>query len=427
MSYALFPFKFFRFVFVESYFHRSALRDSIITEFPSRDLFLSVVIPSYNEDNILQCLKSLLHCDSPACSVEVLVVINYPQNASSEIQEKSKKCADDLRHWAIQHRNEKLKFFILLEELPVKDAGVGLARKIGMDEAARRFDFLKREEGVIVCLDADCEVSGNYLCCLQDHFMKNNLTPAASIRFEHRLQNLSPENSKAIILYEIFLRYYINALRYSGFPYAFQTVGSSMAVRNVIYQKQGGMNKRKAGEDFYFLQKIFPLGNFTEVNSCCVYPSARMSDRVPFGTGKSVAEQLNGKILLFYDFEIFRQFKIFNEQIIHYGFSSSASILLKTIPKDISDYFSNSNFEFHLNQIKANVRDSTSFIKRFYAWLDGFRVLKMVHSLSDNRFPRKAISATDFSAFFSPGSWQEPNELLKLFREKDRLFQSKNS
>ena len=44
------------------------------------------------------------------------------------------------------------------KELPQKDAGVGLARKIGMDLALLIFDYDPPGKKILVCLDADCTV-----------------------------------------------------------------------------------------------------------------------------------------------------------------------------------------------------------------------------------------------------------------------------
>ena len=83
---------------------------------------------------------------------------------------------------------------------------------------------------------------------------------AASIYYEHPVAGLAfSENLyEGIANYELHLRYYVWALRSIKFPYAFQTVGSSMLCRASSYVRYGGMNRRKAGEDFYFLQKIIP-------------------------------------------------------------------------------------------------------------------------------------------------------------------------
>jgi len=51
------------------------------------------------------------------------------------------------------------------------------------------------------------------------------------------------------------------------------TVDSYIAVR--------GMNRREAGEDFYFLNKLAKLGDIGQIHATTVYPSARPSRRVP--------------------------------------------------------------------------------------------------------------------------------------------------
>ncbi len=35
-------------------------------------------------------------------------------------------------------------------------------------------------------------------------------------------------------------------------------VGSALAVKALQYVKAGGMNRKQAGEDFYFVQKLVP-------------------------------------------------------------------------------------------------------------------------------------------------------------------------
>ncbi|MEZ4848575.1 MAG: hypothetical protein R3B93_08135 [Bacteroidia bacterium] len=77
--------------------------------------------------------------------------------------------------------------------------------------------------------------------------------------------------------------------------HAFHCVGSSMAVRSIAYQKRGGMNRRKAGEDFYFLQKFIAEGTLAELSTTKVIPSPRASEKVPFGTGRAI-KKLAGKM-----------------------------------------------------------------------------------------------------------------------------------
>jgi hypothetical protein len=63
-----------------------------------------------------------------------------------------------------------------------------------------------------------------------------------------------------------------------------------MAVRAKQYALQGGMNRRQAGEDFYFIQKMISAGGYFSLNTTTVYPSSRTSFRVPFGTGTAMAK-----------------------------------------------------------------------------------------------------------------------------------------
>ncbi len=133
--------------------------------------------------------------------------------------------------------------------------------------------------------------------------------------FEHPLSgNEFPEEVyRFITLYELHLRYYFRGLAFSGFPYVFHTVGSAMGVKAFQYVKAGGMNRRQAGEDFYFIQKLVPSGGYFNLNSTTVYPSPRPSFRVPFGTGASIARQteLEDPDFLTYNLQAFREMKVF--------------------------------------------------------------------------------------------------------------------
>ena len=76
-------------------------------------------------------------------------------------------------------------------ELPARDAGVGLARKLGMDEAVARLAAARRPRGIIVGLDADCRVDADYLTALHEHFRRHPDSPGCSVYFEHPLPGAS--------------------------------------------------------------------------------------------------------------------------------------------------------------------------------------------------------------------------------------------
>ncbi len=353
----------------------------------SSDLFLSVVIPCYQESEILATLESLFNCAHPIHSTEIIVIINHSVDSSAEIKKFSKESFQELSDWIQKFSSDKIKYFVMLEEFESKNSGVGLARKTGMDEAAHRFQSIDKKDGVIVCLDADCTVDKNYLVEIEKHFLQNRKAKGSSIYFEHPTTgNESPEIYSAITLYEFFLRYYINALRWSGHPFAFQTIGSSMAVRADVYLQQGGMNKRKAGEDFYFLNKIIELGNFTEINGTTVFPSPRVSTRVPFGTGKAVADFIDEEAIWFYDFKVFEELKSFFEIVL--ASSTKQFETLISVPVSIKEFFAKENLQIEFDQIAENSSDELAYKKRFFRWFNLFRVLKFVHFFSDTFVPK---------------------------------------
>ena len=242
---------------MNKYFQKYGFQDIKLTQKPTDNLGLIVVIPCFNEKYITKTLNSLKDCKLSNCAVKIIVVINQYEVVSEEIKLQNEVTFKEIESWKNQNEFEFSLDVLFEKNLPKKHAGVGLARKIGMDEAVMQFHLLEKD-GIIICLDADCEVENNYFVEIEKHFEKYPKTPGCSIKYAHPISgnDYSNEIYEGIINYELHLRYYNQALRFMRVPYGFHTVGSSMAIRSSAYQKQGGMNKRKAGEDFYFLHKI---------------------------------------------------------------------------------------------------------------------------------------------------------------------------
>ncbi|NPA45520.1 MAG: glycosyltransferase, partial [Chlorobi bacterium] len=353
--------------FANTYFKRFKSKEKQIKDLPNNDLFLTLVIPTFNEDELCKSLQSIKDCAMPQKAVEVIVVINSSENTPSEIIEKNKLTYKKAISFAKENSTEKLKFFILnYENLPKKFAGVGLARKIGMDEALQRYNQLEKPSGLIAGFDADALLEKNYFIEIEKYFNKNPKKNAASIDFQHPIEgNKYPDYIyKNIINYELHLRYFVEALRFANFPFAYHTIGSSFVVRADIYAKQGGMNRRKAGEDFYFLQKIIPLGNYGEINSTKVIPSPRTSDRVPFGTGAAISKMIEANTNEFstYSFDAFILLKSFFEDVpkMYNSFSYNG------LPEVLKEFLKNNNFENDYKKIKNNSPKINIFEKRFY-------------------------------------------------------------
>ena len=356
------------------------------------DTQLIVVIPCFDEPDLIGTLESLAQCTPTQTPVEVIVVINQGTNAPTEAIAQNQQTMRQASEWIARHSFEKLNFKLLAAyDLPKKYAGVGLARKIGMDEALYRFGSINYNGG-IVCLDADCRVAPNYLTALEQTFAQD--AQSASIFFEHRL-DASPALNQGILQYELFLRYYVAALRFAGYPYAYHTIGSSMAVRAETYAISGGMNRRKAGEDFYFLHKVAPLGKYYEIAQTAVYPSSRTSHRVPFGTGKAQQKWLDqaSRQLLTYDPQTFVDLKAFLGVTRQLFQAQEASLkeVYASLPASIQAFFGWEELWSQVSVINRQTAQLESFLKRWFHWLDGLKVLKYVHFARDTFYPEVHI------------------------------------
>lgn len=389
----------------------------ILAPVPS-NLSIIVVIPCYNELGLISALSSLKNCNQPNGRVEVITVFNSSVIDNQSILETNELMFAEAKSWTEKNTIAWLNFyFINASELPEKDAGVGLARKIGMDEAVYRFESIHKD-GIIACFDADATCHPNYLVELEKHFEENSKSPACSIHFEHPLKgdDFSKQNYKAIAAYELHLRYYKNALKYCGFPYAYHTIGSSMAVKSKAYQKQGGMNKRKAGEDFYFLQKMMALGNYTELIATSVFPSPRVSDRVPFGTGRAMQNYLSNSDMSFttYNFNSFIDLKVLVDNLDKLWEQEIE------LPNPVSFYLKTINFEDNLKKIKQNSTSLNHFKQLFFNWFNAFKVLKYVHFARDNYYRDGDVfeEANKLLTLLYDLS-SKPNEMLKRYRALD--------
>jgi len=412
------------------YFSKYGEYKPFISDLPNPDLGLVVVIPSYNEPNLKDSLQSLLNCKLPNCSVEIISVINYPIESSQEVIENAYYCIEKVKEINQLSSNSRLKFsHILAADLPKKQAGVGLARKIGMDEAAWRFFGINNPKGVITCYDADSDCMTNYLVELVDLWKNYPKTQACSIRYEHPMNGTEFDECiyKGITLYELHLRYYNQASRFIKFPFAYHTIGSSMACSAEAYVKFGGMNRHQAGEDFYFLQKIIPHGYFRELNSTCVYPSPRPSFRVPFGTGRAMTkyQQNPEESILTYNLNSFLTLIPLFENI-DFFYNSESQIIEEwaiNLHPALVQFLSSFNYLQKIAEIKANTGNLESFRKRFFFWFDAFMLLKYSNFANENHFQRKPVEEESVTLANRIGlklsQNPDPVDILKSYREKE--------
>ncbi len=356
----------------------------LISENPDPETGLIVVIPCLREPELQKTLDSLRQCARRSSKVEVLVLINHSETADAQTKELNHQTKKQADLWVKNNRVEGIRFYIMGPvELRKKWAGAGLARKRGMDEAIRRFNLIGKPEGIIVSLDADTLVQENYFYEIEQYFDNNPQKIGATIAFEHQKKDLDNKQLEGILLYEKYLKYYKNALDFIGYPYSMFTVGSAFAVRALAYVKRGGMNRRQAGEDFYFLQNLAQMGELGEITKTRVFPSARLSDRVPFGTGPILQKWMNDEedLRQSYNFSAFENLKDFfaiKNKFFHVGVSEF-NRMIEPLNIPVKEFIKHDNFWNELEEINRNCSSPDTFHIRFFQKFNAFKILKFLN------------------------------------------------
>lgn len=384
-------------MFADRYIQNNVIFPAFVDAEVSPSLSMIVVIPCLNEPELIRTLVCVWACEPVQSVCEVIVAVNDSENSSQTVKNFNQETYRNLWVWKKENdRSNLILHPVYAPSVNSRYAGAGMARKIGMDEAVRRFNILERPEGVLVSLDADCLVSANYLQRIETKFTSEKNCFGATINFHHRMDEMEePKQKKGIQLYEDYLHYYKQALEWSGFPNSIHTIGSAFAVRAGAYVKQGGMNRRQAGEDFYFLHKLTKLGPISEITDAFVYPSARTSDRVPFGTGASMTKWMNDSenLALTYHFSAFSDLKCLFDRVDSLFRMSSAdcSEFIASQPDSVKEYLNTLNFMDRLNEINRNSSSKDSFRKRFFQFFDAFIVLRFLNLAHQQHYSKQNL------------------------------------
>lgn len=382
-------------MFADRYVEKNVVYPEFIETEVSPLVSMIVMIPCLNEPEIFRTLESLWSCEPIRSYCEVIVVVNESEKSSQAVRNFNQETYGKLFDWKRENDKENLILHPIYARLVnAKHAGAGMARKIGMDEVVRRFNALNRPDGVIVSTDADCTFSVNYLRQIELAFSQKSCF-AATLNFEHRMDEMPDSRQRlGIKLYEDYLHYYKKALDFAGFPDSIYTIGSAFAVRADAYIKQGGMNRRQAGEDFYFLNKLTKLGKIIEIKDAFVYPSARVSDRVPFGTGAAISKWMNedGDLTMTYNFATFLDLKVLFDQVDSLFRNSVQDVFLRSLPDSIQEYLQTIEFSSKLDEINQNSSSLFSFRKRFFQFFDGFLILRFLNLAHQKFYPRQNLS-----------------------------------
>jgi hypothetical protein len=152
------------------------------------------------------------------------------------------------------------------------------------------------------------------------------------------------------------------------------------------------MNLRPAAEDFYFLQQLAKTGGVAQVKGTVVYPSARPSHRVPFGTGRSMSRLLGKEegAVLFYQKDCYQILGEWLALILQNLQSGGEEIRARAekISPHLGEYLDSIAFISVWDKLRKNFPDPANRTAGFHAWFDGLKTMKLIHHLSAGPWPR---------------------------------------
>lgn len=249
-----------------------------------------------------------------------------------------------------------------------KRHGVGHARKTIMDHISHEAD----PQDVIVSLDADTTFSEDYLRTVAENFATNKKMVALAAPYYHPLTGHEIPD-RAMLRYEIYMRHYFLNMAFINSPYLFTALGSALAVPVWAYRAVGGMTPKMSGEDFYFLQKLTKFGPVGLWNDEVVYPEARLSDRVFFGTGPALIQGVKGDWSSYpiYPCSLFDQIsETYNllPELHHKTFQTPVVAFISKIFNEADPF----------QPLRENHKIQERFIRAFHEKFDGLRILQFL-------------------------------------------------
>jgi hypothetical protein len=267
--------------------------------------------------------------------------------------------------------------------------GVGVARRIGVDVAFALYEKGLLRSPWLCCSDADAELPAGYFGALSPIALASPegvRRVGLTLPFWH-----TPSGDAAIdratIEYEISLRYYALGLASVGSPYAYQSMGSSMAVLADAYAEVRGFPRRDAGEDFYLLDKLAKIGSVHRPPSEPIRIWSRVSDRVPFGTGRRVRELIEGDEIRLYQPRCFELLGVTLGALRRAVAARNEELLQATLEAKLdagsvgalSTVLDELNVFEALRDILGASPDPRVRQRRLFTWFDALRTLRFIH------------------------------------------------
>ena len=307
----------------------------------------------------------------------VIVVVNHGENADELFKNDNKKTLQFLSTSTYSITLGVVDAATPGLELPPRQAGVGMARKIGMDLA---LPYLMGKRSLLFSTDADTNVDRHYLEIVLDYFKQYN-ADAAVVGFSHSIPE-NPDLENTIKEYEEFLLITALKIKEAGSPYGYVALGSAMVCKAEAYMAVGGMPRKKATEDFYFLQELAKFCTVHSIPDILVYPSSRPVSRVYLGTGFRMAQTQRGFEIknLHYSKHAFTLL----HKWIALGTTAWKMTLVELLDKigsqnkELKNFLVKEGIENIWNNLQSSSPSENHFIRQFHRWFDGLKTIRLL-------------------------------------------------
>ena len=155
-----------------------------------------------------------------------------------------------------------------------------------------------------------------------------------------------------------------------------------MVCTAAAYCAVGGMPRKKATEDFYFLQELTKYCGVDIIPETLVFPSSRPISRVYLGTGFRMQQMQKGFDVqkLYYSDTAFSIL----EQWLKLGSTArkvELSIILqetKNIDPKLEVFLQNDGIEKIWDKLQSNAPSKSHFTKQFHRWFDGLKTIRLL-------------------------------------------------
>lgn len=391
-----------------------------------------IALPLMDElENISMMLSCLKNQDYQ--EFELVCCVNQPDSwwnveGKKEICQRNLKTVDELR------KVTGLNISIIDKTSmgngwDTRNFGVGWARKTAMDAISHKAN----PDDIILSLDGDTEYPENYFGEIAKAFGHFPEIKAIAVPYYHKLTG-DEKADFAILRYEIYMRCYaINLLRISN-PYAFTALGSAIACSVATYRSLGGITPHKSGEDFYFLQKLRKFGQVLIDFPISVFPAARFSDRVFFGTGPAMIKGAGG------DWSGYPVYPAHLFDNVAETFASFLKWFECEVETPMTPFLHEKFGEDFLAPLRKNSRSVAKFITACEHKIDGLRILQYLKSAykpemnSDEKnldeflfrfYPAEKLtmSLADKGLDFKNATIEQLSELRNLLVTKEKEWQ----